>query len=257
MVRSKASCRGQGAYILSSPFSIQAAILLEKIGVKAWKIASGEVTNHHLIHYLGSTKKPLLISSGLSSYDEIGSTVKLVNSYDCDFALFQCTSEYPTPPDRVGLNVLSELSTRFQCPVGLSDHSGEIFAGLAAATLGASFVEVHATMSQYMFGPDVSSSLTIDEIRSPSHGISQIKTMQSNPIQKDRITEEATRMKLIFGKGAYASSDLDQNQLLSWECVEFKKPCKGIPVSRWPDFLGLPLKVAIKKGSPITSRYIN
>ena len=126
-----------GLIFLSSPFSIEAVELLDSLGMAAWKIASGEVTNWPMLERMAETKRQFLLSSGMSDLAEIDGLVNWLREQELPFALLQCTSAYPCPPEKVGLNALSLFQERYQCPVGLSDHSSTIFPSLAAATLGA------------------------------------------------------------------------------------------------------------------------
>lgn len=154
----------KGLLFLCSPFSLRAVEMLKRLDVPAWKVASGEITNLPMVEEMARSGKPLLISAGMSPWDELDRVVKFVESKAAPFALFQCTTAYPCPPEEVGLNVMEEMRARYNVPVGLSDHSGKIFAGLAAAALGANMIEVHVTLSREMFGPDVPASLTPTEL---------------------------------------------------------------------------------------------
>jgi len=150
----------KGLVFLSSPFSLQAAELLDALGMVAWKVASGEINNHALLDRMAATSKPVLLSSGMSSLAELDRAVAVVRARSCSVAAMQCTSSYPTPPEKLGLNLLEQYRGQYGCPVGLSDHSGAIYAGLAVVALGADLLEVHVTMSREMFGPDVIASVT-------------------------------------------------------------------------------------------------
>lgn len=142
-------------YFLSSPFSNEAIDLLERIGVHAWKVASGELTNKFLFERICQSELPVLVSTGMSTLVEIDEVTARLIKNNIPYAIMQCTSMYPTPPEKLGLNVLDTYRNRFQCPVGLSDHSGTVYASLAAAALAASIFEVHVVFSRKMFGPDV------------------------------------------------------------------------------------------------------
>jgi N,N'-diacetyllegionaminate synthase len=121
-----------GLIFLSSPFSIAAVELLAGIGMQAWKVGSGEVFNERLLRAMAAAGGPILLSSGMSTYADIAHAVSAVRAHGAELALFQCASRYPTPLEQVGINVLGELRQRFDCPVGLSDHSGTPYPALAA-----------------------------------------------------------------------------------------------------------------------------
>ena len=150
-----AHARECGLVFLSSAFSMAAIDLLRSIGMPAWKIGSGEFASADLWRAMAATGAPILFSTGMSKRTEIADAVAMFRSLGVPFALMQCTSAYPTPLGRVGLNVIDELRREFDCPVGLSDHSGSVFPGLAALARGANLLEVHVTFHRRMFGPDV------------------------------------------------------------------------------------------------------
>jgi N-acetylneuraminate synthase len=137
---------------LSSPFSIGAVHLLSQIGMPAWKVGSGEVFNEMLLQEIARNGAPIILSTGMSSYRDIDECVAKIKLRKLAFALLQCTSQYPAPLEKAGLNVLDELRRRFHCPVGLSDHSGTLFPGLMALARGAHIVEVHVVFDRRMFG---------------------------------------------------------------------------------------------------------
>ena len=119
--------RDKGLEFLSTPFSVEAVHLLEKLDVPAWKVGSGDISNQILIEEMLKTGKPILLSSGMSSYKEIERTLSLIAASKSDYALFQCTTSYPCNAEDIGYNVITEMKERFECPVGLSDHSGTIY----------------------------------------------------------------------------------------------------------------------------------
>ena len=133
-----------GLIFLSSPFSIEAAELLESLNVKVYKIPSGEITNIPLLEKIASFKKPVFLSSGMSNWKELDIAFSIFNDH-CELTIMQCSSMYPCPPENIGLNVLQELQQRYGCPVGFSDHSLGFAAPIAAAALGATVIEKHFT----------------------------------------------------------------------------------------------------------------
>jgi N-acetylneuraminate synthase len=167
----KEHAEARGLIFLSSPFSLAAVELLSEIGIQAWKIASGEVRNELLLERMLATRLPVLLSSGMSSPDETRATVQRLKSSGVPYLLMQCTSAYPCPAERIGLNVLDEFKREFGCDVGLSDHSGKIWPSLAAVTLGAKAVEVHVIWDRAQFGPDTVASITFAELKQLVDGI--------------------------------------------------------------------------------------
>jgi len=145
---------------------------------------------------------------------------------------------YPTPPEKLGLNMIEAYRERFNCPVGLSDHSGTIFACLAAAALGASIFEVHVVFSRKMFGPDVGSSLELDELEQLVNGISYVNTALTSPVDKDELSDELSSMRGLFTKSLVASCDIAAGQQLTREDVTAKKPGTGISVEHASEYFG-------------------
>jgi N,N'-diacetyllegionaminate synthase len=247
----KAHAEEKGLVFLSSPFSFQAVDLLEKLGVVAWKVASGEITNPSLIKRMTATGKPILLSSGMSSLAELDEAVELVRSACVPFAVMQCTSSYPTPAETLGLNLLAEYRDRYACPVGLSDHSGGIYAGLAAVTLGASLLEVHVTLSREMFGPDVIASITTEEMLKMVGGVRFIERALLNPVDKEASANELSDVRRIFSKSLYAADDLDVGTIIKINDLDMKKPGHGIPAKDIDKIIGRVVRHRIQKGQLI------
>jgi|SRR5579863_763120 len=235
-----------GLIFLSSPFSSEAADLLIRVGIKAWKIASGEVSNVVMFEKISATRLPLIISTGMSPLQEIDATVERIKAHDLRFALMQCTTAYPCPAEKVGLNLIPFFEQRYGCIVGLSDHSGSIYPGLAATTIGAKAVELHVTFSRETFGPDVSSSVTIEELKELVKGIRYIEKMLANPLDKDVAAEEVRPLRSLFGKSVVAKVHLPAGTVLRAENLALKKPGTGIPASRLQDLLGLRIVRAVE-----------
>ncbi|MBI3949554.1 MAG: N-acetylneuraminate synthase family protein [Acidobacteria bacterium] len=231
---------------LSSPFSIEAVDLLTRVGVAAWKVASGEVSNAQLFERMAVTKLPILLSTGMSPLSEIDAAVSRVKAANLPLAVMQCTSAYPCPPEKVGLNLIPFFRERYQCAVGLSDHSGTIYAGLAAAMLGIDVLEVHVTLSRETFGPDAPVSVTTAELRQLVEGIRFIEKMIASPVDKNVLAEETAPLREVFTKSVVARIDLAAGTMLQMEHLTTKKPGTGIPAARLPELIGARLKRSIK-----------
>jgi N,N'-diacetyllegionaminate synthase len=230
---------------LSSPFSLEAIQLLQRVGVPAWKVASGEVGNLQLLQALVQTRLPVLLSTGMSPLTEIDAAVELLKSSDVPLAVLQCTSEYPAAPENIGLNLLEFFRNRYSCPVGLSDHSGTIYPGLAAATLGAQVLEVHVTLSREMFGPDVSVSVTSAELGQLVEGIRFIQKIMASRVDKDDIAREMMPLRDMFTRSVFARMELPAGTILREEHLTSKKPGTGIPAARLPQLIGASLKRSV------------
>jgi N-acetylneuraminate synthase len=185
----------------------------------------------------------------MSSYSDVDALVKLLEEL-CPrkYAIFQCTTQYPTSPDVVGMNVLDEYMRRYSCPVGLSDHSGTIFPSLIASWSGARLIEVHVTLSRDMFGPDVSSSLTADQLTILAEGIRFVHSMRSSPVDKDAMAIKKDDLRRLFGKSAVATRGLKVGDVVSEQDVTFRKPGHGVPELAFEAYLGRRLKRQVTAG---------
>jgi N-acetylneuraminate synthase len=228
---------------ISSPFSLEAAQLLRRVGVSVWKLASGEITRTKMFDYIVSTGTPIILSSGMSSWAELDTLCCCLIQCQVPFGVMQCTTAYPCPPEKIGLNVIAQLASRYGCPVGLSDHSGKIYSGLAACALGASMIEVHVTLSRRMFGPDVASSLTFKSLSRLVDGVQHIHQSMANPVDKDAESVAGLSMRQLFGKSVVLATGLPAGTLLAEENLAFKKPGTGIPAAEWRGVIGRRLKV--------------
>lgn len=237
---------GRGLLFLSSPFSLEAVELLTRIGMAAWKVASGEVSTAQMLERMAASKLPILLSTGMSSLNEIDEIVEQVKRVGSPLAVMQCASAYPCPPEKVGLNMIPLFRERYGCAVGLSDHSGTIYAGLAAATLGIEVLEVHVTFSREMFGPDVPASITTSELQQLVEGIRFIEKAISNPVDKDALAEETKPLRKIFSKSIVARKDLPVGTVLRQEDLAVKKPGTGIPAARLQEIVGSRLTRGLK-----------
>ena len=233
----KAHCERRNVEFLSSPFSAEAVELLEKVGVKRYKIPSGEVTNAPYLEVVAQTGKPVLLSSGMSNWAELDASVNAILRHHDRLTVLQCTTEYPCPHERVGLNVMIEMRERYKLPVGLSDHTLTNYAAYAAVAFGASVVEKHFTLSRQMYGSDAKHSLEPAEFAELVRGIRAIERMLDNPINKDDITRHKG-MKDTFEKSLVALIDIPVGVRLTRAMIGTKKPGTGIPAARLHEVLG-------------------
>ena len=236
---------------LSSPFSHQAVDLLEECGVPAWKIASGEVTNLPMLEHIASTQKPVLVSSGMSSWSELVETTQYLEDLGISYGLFQCTTSYPCPPEIWGLNVIAEMQHRFSCPIGLSDHSGTIIPSLASIQLGASMLECHVAFSKKQFGPDSEASLTFAQFKEMVDGVRQMERALENPVDKDKFARESSKNRELFSKSLFAARDLDEGTALEPTDISILKPCIGVPARNFNLIVGKKVTRPILAGEPI------
>lgn len=221
----------RGLMFVSSAFSVAAVDLLMRVGVAAWKVASGEVAVGQMLDRMLATRLPVWLSTGMSTWTELDSVVACIQQAGVPLTVLQCATVYPCPPERVGINLLDEYRRRYRCSVGLSDHSGTIFPALAAVSHGASLVEVHVTLHRRMFGPDVPASVTSEELAELVRGVRFIENMLAHPVDKDAAASDMASVRALFRKSAVARVDLDAGTVLRPEHLAFKKPGTGIPES--------------------------
>lgn len=238
----KQHCDRVGLEFMSSPFSNAAVDLLEEVGVKRYKIGSGEVTNFLLLERIAQTEKPVILSSGMSSFNELDAAVNFFKEKHRDVSVLQCTTAYPTQPSEYGLNVITELKTRYNIPVGFSDHSAKIETCVAAFALGAEILEFHAVLNRQVFGPDTTSSLTIEEIEQLVKAIKNIEVAKQSKIDKNDI-DKFSELKLIFEKSLAVNKNLNQGHIIRFEDLEAKKPAnRGIKASAFKNVIGTKLQ---------------
>ena len=243
----KQHCDELNLEFMASPFSNAAVDLLEKIGVKRYKIGSGEVSNFLMLKRIMETQKPIILSSGMSSFEELDKTVKYLKKHNANFSILQCTTAYPTKPVNYGLNVIQELKRRYDVKVGFSDHSAKIETCIAAASLGAEILEFHVVFDRNSKGPDASSSLEISEVKQLVVASKNIELALKNPVNKNDIAK-FKELKNIFEKSLSVNKDLKKGDQLYFEDLEAKKPKGyGIDASKFEKVIGKKLKRDIEK----------
>jgi len=232
----------KGLIFLSSPFSIEAVNLLKRIDIPAWKIGSGEFASNYLVEHISKTKKPILLSTGMSNYNEIKTMVERIEKLDLEYAILQCTSSYPTKLEDVGLNVIEELRRDYNCPIGLSDHSGTVFPGIAALARKINILEIHVTFDKRLFGPDTSSSVTIEELNFLVKFKNAIYKMDQNPVNKDGMAIRLSETRNIFSKSIATNKFIAKGTIIKEDMLIPKKPGTGIPFSERNKLIGKHLK---------------
>jgi N,N'-diacetyllegionaminate synthase len=240
--RLKEKCEAVGVEFLATPFSNAAVDLLERVGVRRYKVGSGDLTNPLLLERIAGTGKEAILSTGLGSLDDIDNAVAFLSARDIPVTVLQCTTQYPTSAGQVGLNWISRLRDRYRCPIGLSDHSGQIYAGLAAAALGATVVELHVTFDQRMFGPDSRASLTFADLKRVVDGVRFINEATGTTPDKT-LTSEVESLRRMFGKALAVNRDMKKGEVVGVGDLEGKKPSDaGIPVGEFAQVVGRRLK---------------
>lgn len=234
--------RSKGLVFMSSPFSDLAVDWLMECDVPVWKIASGELTNYPMIRHMCQTNRPILLSSGMSSWRELDETIGFIETHGGSYGVFQCTTAYPCPPEQWGLNVIDQMRQRYDCPVGLSDHSGTPTPGLAAVVKGATLLEVHIAFSKEQFGPDTSASLTLEQLQQLVASSRQLHVATKSPIDKDFAADQFADLHRLFSKSIVAAAPLCSGHTLIESDLTYKKPGDGIPAKDFQSILGKTLQ---------------
>lgn len=221
---------------ISSPFSEAAVDLLEEVGVGFYKIPSGEVSNIPMLERVAATGKPTYLSSGMSNWAELDAAVATLKQGG-PLEVMQCSSEYPCPPENVGLNVIGEMKKRWGLPVGYSDHTLGPAAAIAAVAVGATSVEKHFTFSRLMYGSDAPHSMEPADFKAMVGWLREAALMHAHHVDKSDVAPYA-QMKQIFEKSVVTARLIKKGEVLGRADVTFKKPGDGIPAARWAEVVG-------------------
>lgn len=227
----------KGMIFISTPFSRAAADRLENMGVKAYKIGSGEMNNYPLLDYIASFGKPMIVSTGMNNIDSIKKAIKILENRNVQYALLHTTNIYPTPPELVRLGAMQELQKEFPNKViGLSDHTINNNACLAAIALGASIVERHFTDSKDRPGPDIICSMTPNELRDLINGSKEIYKMRGG--KKEAAKEEQATIDFAFAT-VVTTKQIKKGDVFTRENIWVKRPGVGeIKAENFYDVLG-------------------
>jgi N,N'-diacetyllegionaminate synthase len=226
----KACAAAHGVVFFSSPFSV------EGVEVPAYKLASGELTNPPVVEAVAATGRAVLVSTGMSGLDEIARAVSILRDHGTPFLVMQCTSSYPCPPEKVNLSAMRVLRERFDCPVGLSDHTPDIFTAIAAVALGAACIEKHFTLSRRLYGPDHHASLEPQELARLVEGVRQVEAaMGSGAKERD---PALAPVRATFEKSVVTATSVPEGALIERSMLTTKRPGDGIPAARLAEVVG-------------------
>ena len=247
----KKYCDEKNILFLSTPFSVYAAEILENLNIAAWKISSGDITNYPLLDFVSSTRKPIFLSTGMSNYSEVIDTVQYLKEQKNDLVVFQCTNSYPCPAEQIGLSEIKKLKKLLKVDIGFSDHSGKIGTGISAFTLGALALEVHVTWDKEYFGPDVSSSLTFEELKTLVDNIRYLEKSFKSKYNKNDLIKSHLDVRSLFMKGVYFKENLLKNHIIEYDNLSFKKPLTDIPASEYKSIIGKKLIKDVYIDNPV------
>ena len=224
----------------SSPFSLAAVDMLEKVGVNSYKIASGEVTNIPMLERISKTNKTVFLSTGMSSWKEIEKAYKHLKNKNNKVIVMQCTSSYPCTSDKVGLNIIKKIQKSFEYS-GFSDHTLTSTAAIGAVFYGVNVIEKHFTLSNKMYGSDAKFAMEPREFMNYCSSIREAEVMMKTKLEKN-LNSELKKMRNIFQKSICFNKNLKKNHIIKFEDLAFKKPGNGITPSEYRKFIGKKLK---------------
>jgi len=227
-------CKNKGILFLSTPFDLESIDFLDSINMPIFKIPSGEITNLPYLKKLASYKKKIILSTGMSTIDEIECALKVLEG--CEISLLHCTTEYPCPYDEVNLKAMQTLKNKFNVEVGYSDHTQGIEIAIAAVALGAGIIEKHFTLDKLMEGPDHKASLEPNELKQMVEAIKNIEKAlgdgEKRPSPSEMKNIEIARKSIV------ASCDIKKGEVLNEGNLTTKRPAKGICPMKWDEVIG-------------------
>ena len=224
----------RGLIFLSTPFDPGSADFLDELGLPAFKVSSGDVTNTPFLEFLATKGKPVLLSTGMANMDEVSRAVASINK--APLALFQCVSNYPSAPSHSNLHVMATLRETFDCPVGWSDHTQGITVSIAAAALGAELLEKHFTLDRHLSGPDHQASLEPDELRAMVTAVRDAEASLGDGLKKP-VPEEEPVAK-VARRSLYWAQELVAGTVVRAEHLMALRPGTGISPEMQRDLIG-------------------
>lgn len=241
-------CRERGLIFLSTPFDVASADLLAELGMPAFKVPSGELTNLPLLSHIGRQGRPVILSTGMADLDEVGVAVNALRAAGCvELALLHCVSNYPADPAQVNLRAMAALAEAFGLPVGYSDHTQGLEVPLAAVALGASIIEKHFTLDRDLQGPDHRASATVDELTALVAGVRKIQAALGHGRKEPAPDEASTRA--VARRSLVAAMDIPAGALLTSAMVAIQRPGTGLAPAMLEKVLCRRAAVAIPAGT--------
>jgi len=242
-----------GLEFISSPFDHDSIKLLNELEMKTFKIPSGEITNLPYLRYIGSLKKRVILSTGMSSLGEIEKAIELLTGSGTkrsEISLLHATTEYPAPFEEVNLNAIATMRNAFRMPVGYSDHTPGIEIPCAAVALGASIIEKHFTLDRNMQGPDHKASLPVEEFRQMVLAIRNIELAMGSGI-KEATPSERKNIDIVR-KSIHCRSSFEAGHILAHDDIVMKRPGNGISPMMADIVTGRCLKHALEADAMIS-----
>jgi N,N'-diacetyllegionaminate synthase len=232
-------CEHRGIGFLSTGFDIKSVEFLVELGLELFKIPSGEITNLPYLRHIASYKKPIIMSTGMATLNEIEAALDVLINNGASrekITILHCNSEYPTPMSDVNLKAMTSISENFSVDVGYSDHTQGIEVSIAAVALGASVIEKHFTLDRGLAGPDHEASLEPDELKSMVKAIRNIECALGENIKRPSQSERKNIS--IVRKSVVAASDIAKGDIFTEDNITVKRPGNGLSPMKWDEILG-------------------
>jgi len=234
----KDHAESKGLVFLCTPFSSYAVDLLDSIGIVGWKIGSGDVGEKWMLDKIIETGKPIIFSTGMSSIESVDSIYRYLKDKKVNFSLLQCTSMYPTPIYKTGISTLLKYMQRYDAPVGLSNHSGSVWPSIYAVALGAKIIEVHIKLNDFAFGPDTSSSLSVEQLKMLVEARDAFSIMSACDDDESASLNSIKNDKQIFSRSISLDASYPKGTLIEQRMILMRKPGSGIPETEIPNLVG-------------------
>lgn len=238
-------CKEKKITFLCTPWDIPSVDFLEQIGISAFKVSSGDMTNFQLIKYISKIGKPMIISTGMSKLEEIEKMVNFIKLQNVPFIILHANSTYPSPIDSLNLNLIPFYLKKFGVLVGFSDHETEIIGSVTAANMGAVLIERHITLDKTMKGLDHLSSLEPKEFKEMIQQIRLSEKAKGKAVKK--MTRGEVLQREVVAKSLIATRDIEPNDIFSEINIESKGPEKGLSAQYYFDIIGKKSKRRIQK----------
>ena len=239
-----------GIDFLSTPFDTTSVDFLEELGLQFYKIASFEMVDLPLIEYAASKGKPLIISTGMGTVEEIREAVEAARrTGNGQIALLRCSSVYPAEPKDMNLNTIPDMKRRFGLPVGLSDHSMGFLSAVTAAALGAKIIEKHFCLSREIENPDASFSMTPEEY---SRMVKEVRAVEEALGQPSYGVSPKEESSMVFRRSIFAVKDIPKGEALTGENIRIIRPGYGLKPKYYGDVLGMRADRELKRGTPLS-----
>jgi N-acetylneuraminate synthase len=244
----QSQCQRRGIIFMATPFDEASADLLDSLNVPVFKVPSGEITNLPFLCSLARRKRPMIVSTGMSTLDEVAAAVASIRGTGNEqIVLLHCVSSYPAAPADVNLKAMDTMARTFSVPVGYSDHTLGIEVALAAVALGACVLEKHITLDRNLPGPDHEMSLEPDELSALVRGVRSVEAALGHG-RKEPAPSEAD-IAAVARKSLVAACDLPAGAVLSADMVAIRRPGTGIPPSMLPQVVHRRLRKAVVAGT--------